>query len=110
MIVGRQDVIEKLMAALIAKGHVLLEDVPGTGKTMLSKSLAKSVDCRFTRIQFTPDLMPSDITGVSVYQPSTGEFVPAGAGVYQYPARRRNQPRHAAHAIGACWSAWRSGR
>ena len=74
VIVGKRDVIEKLLAALIAKGHVLLEDVPGTGKTMLSKSLAKSLSCRFTRIQFTPDLMPSDITGSSVYQPSTGEF------------------------------------
>jgi MoxR-like ATPase len=75
VIVGRRDVIEKMLAALIAKGHVLLEDVPGTGKTMLSKSLARSLECRFTRIQFTPDLMPSDITGISVFQPSTGEFV-----------------------------------
>jgi MoxR-like ATPase len=74
VIVGKRDVIEKLMAALIAKGHVLVEDVPGTGKTMLCKSLAKSLDCRFARIQFTPDLMPSDITGTSVYQPATGEF------------------------------------
>ena len=75
VIVGRRDVIEKMTAALIARGHVLLEDVPGTGKTMLSKSLARSLSCRFTRIQFTPDLMPSDITGASVYQPATGEFV-----------------------------------
>ena len=74
VIVGREGVTELLTAALIARGHVLLEDVPGTGKTMLSKSLAKSLDCRFARIQFTPDLMPSDITGASVFQPSTGEF------------------------------------
>ncbi len=74
VIVGKQVIIEKMMAAVIARGHVLLEDVPGTGKTMLSKSLAKSLSCRFARIQFTPDLMPSDITGSSVYQPSTGEF------------------------------------
>jgi len=74
VIVGREDAIEKMTAALIARGHVLLEDVPGTGKTVLSKSLAKSLSCRFSRIQFTPDLMPSDITGASVYQPSTGEF------------------------------------
>jgi MoxR-like ATPase len=74
VIIGKQDVIQMLLAALIAKGHVLLEDVPGTGKTVLARSLAKSVDCGFSRIQFTPDLMPSDITGVSVYQPATGEF------------------------------------
>jgi MoxR-like ATPase len=74
VIVGRQGVIELMTAALIAKGHVLLEDVPGTGKTMLCKSLAKSIDCRFARIQFTPDLMPSDITGASVFQPSAGDF------------------------------------
>ena len=74
VIVGREDTVEKLTAALIARGHVLLEDVPGTGKTVLCKSLAKSLSCRFARIQFTPDLMPSDITGASVYQPSTGEF------------------------------------
>ncbi|MCE5342417.1 MAG: MoxR family ATPase [Eubacteriales bacterium] len=74
VIIGKQDVIQILLAALIAKGHVLLEDVPGTGKTVLARSLAKSVDCNFARIQFTPDLMPSDITGISVYQPATGEF------------------------------------
>jgi MoxR-like ATPase len=74
VLIGKQDVIQVMLAALIAKGHVLLEDVPGTGKTVLARSLAKSVDCRFNRIQFTPDLMPSDITGVSVYQPASGTF------------------------------------
>ncbi len=74
VMIGKQDVIEKMIAALIARGHVLLEDVPGTGKTVLCKSMAKSLRCRFARIQFTPDLMPSDITGNSVYQPATGAF------------------------------------
>lgn len=67
VIVGREETVELLLAALIAGGHVLLEDVPGTGKTVLAKSLAKSLDCGFARIQFTPDLLPSDVTGMSVY-------------------------------------------
>ena len=74
VIVGNEAGIELLLAAVIARGHVLFEDVPGTGKTLLARSLAKSVDCKFTRIQFTPDLLPSDITGMRIYQPKTGEF------------------------------------
>jgi len=63
------------MAALIAQGHILVEDVPGVGKTMLAKSLSTSVGCTFKRIQFTPDLLPSDVSGISVYDQRTGEFV-----------------------------------
>ncbi len=74
VIIGKEEVIDLMLAALIAKGHVLLEDVPGTGKTVMARSLAKSISCHFSRIQFTPDLMPSDITGVSVYKPATGAF------------------------------------
>lgn len=74
VIVGKEAGVDLMLAALIAKGHVLLEDVPGTGKTVLARSLAKSIACPFSRIQFTPDLMPSDITGVSVYKPSEGVF------------------------------------
>ncbi len=74
VIVGQGNTTELLMTALIAGGHVLLEDVPGTGKTVLAKSLARSLDCSFSRIQFTPDLLPNDITGASVYSMQTGEF------------------------------------
>ena len=74
VIVGKTPVIEQTLAALIAQGHILVEDVPGVGKTMLAKSLAASLGCQFKRIQFTPDLLPSDITGVSIYNQSTGQF------------------------------------
>ena len=74
VIVGRRDVIEQAMAALIAQGHILVEDVPGVGKTMLAKSLSTSIGCNFKRIQFTPDLLPSDVAGISVYNQATGEF------------------------------------
>lgn len=73
-IIGKRDVIELLLTALIAEGHVLIEDVPGTGKTTLAKALAKTIDCGFTRIQFTPDTLPSDITGLTVYNMKKGEF------------------------------------
>ena len=74
VIVGKTPVIEQTLAALIAQGHVLVEDVPGVGKTMLAKSLAASLGCEFKRIQFTPDLLPSDITGISIYNQSNSEF------------------------------------
>ena len=74
VIVGKDETIELLLVALWCEGHVLLEDVPGIGKTMLAKSLARSLGCSFQRIQFTPDLLPGDITGVSVFNQKTGEF------------------------------------
>lgn len=74
VLIGKQEVIELVVTAFLAKGHVLLEDVPGVGKTTLAKALAKTVDCGFTRIQFTPDTLPSDITGLTVYNMKSGEF------------------------------------
>jgi MoxR-like ATPase len=74
VIVGKRDVVELLLVALLCEGHVLLEDVPGVGKTMLAKSLSRSLACSFARIQFTPDLLPTDITGVSVYNQKTTDF------------------------------------
>jgi len=74
VLVGREQQVELVLAAILAGGHVLLEDVPGTGKTTLAKSLARSLDCEFSRIQFTPDLLPSDITGSRIYHQGSGEF------------------------------------
>ena len=75
VIVGKETVIKYLLTALLADGHVLLEDVPGTGKTKLAKSLAKSLNIGFSRIQFTPDLLPSDITGINVFNRKENDFV-----------------------------------
>jgi len=73
-IVGKQEEIKLCLIALLCHGHLLIEDVPGVGKTMLAKSLARSFDCTFRRIQFTPDLLPSDVTGVRVFNQKSGEF------------------------------------
>lgn len=74
VIVGKREVVELLIVGLISNGHILIEDVPGVGKTMMARSLAKSINAKFNRIQFTPDLLPSDITGSSVYIQKTQEF------------------------------------
>ncbi len=74
LIVGKREAIEYTLIALLAGGHLLLEDVPGVGKTTLAKALAQTIDCGFTRIQFTPDTLPSDVTGLSVYNMQTGSF------------------------------------
>lgn len=73
-VVGKREAIERCVAAILAGGHVLIEDVPGTGKTLLVKALARSLDCGFSRIQFTPDLLPADMTGTSIYHPVTHSF------------------------------------
>jgi MoxR-like ATPase len=74
VILGKNDVIRACVVALLAGGHLIIEDYPGVGKTLLAKALARSVACRFARVQFTPDLLPSDVTGVGVFNQKTGEF------------------------------------
>src|SRR5258708_6770957 len=74
VIVGKREVVDLLLVALLCEGHVLIEDVPGTGKTVLARSVARTLDCSFRRIQFTPDLLPSDVTGVSFFNQRVQEF------------------------------------
>src|SRR4029077_2614946 len=71
---GKHREIRLALVSLVAEGHLLIEDVPGVGKTMLAKSVARSIDCSFRRIQFTPDLLPTDVTGVNVYNQERGDF------------------------------------
>jgi MoxR-like ATPase len=74
VVVGKRRAVELVVTSIVCPGHVLIEDVPGVGKTMLARALARSVGCSFKRIQFTPDLLPTDVTGVSIYNQKTGEF------------------------------------
>src|SRR3972149_5534996 len=74
VIVGKRETVELAVVSLLCQGHLLIEDVPGVGKTMLARSLARSLGCRFSRIQFTPDMLPSDVTGVSIFNQVSREF------------------------------------
>jgi MoxR-like ATPase len=74
VIIGKRQTLELVIVGLLCQGHLLIEDVPGVGKTMLARSLARSLGCTFSRIQFTPDMLPSDVTGVSIFNQMTREF------------------------------------
>src|SRR5689334_23715141 len=82
VIEGKPEVAKIALVVLLAEGHLLIEDVPGVGKTMLSKALARTIDCSVRRIQFTPDLLPSDVTGVSVFNQDTREFEFRPGGIF----------------------------
>ena len=73
-IVGKESVLAKVMVAILARGHILLEDIPGVGKTTMALAFAKAMDLRFSRMQFTPDVLPSDVTGFSIYNKATGKL------------------------------------
>jgi MoxR-like ATPase len=97
VVLGKSDVIKLAVVALLAEGHVLIEDVPGVGKTLLARALAASIDCSFRRIQFTPDLLPSDVLGSSIYHAPSGDFVfkpgPLFANVILADEINRTSPR-----------------
>ena len=111
VILGKGDVVRACVVALLAGGHLVIEDYPGVGKTLLAKALARSVACRFARVQFTPDLLPSDVTGVGVFNQKTGEFeFRPGPDLRQH---RRSPTRSTAprqRRRPACSNAWKSGR
>ena len=100
VVVGQDEVVEQMLVALLAEGHALVEGVPGTAKTLLVKTLARIVGADFSRIQFTPDLMPSDITGTNVFNIGDRQLLPAPRPrLHRHSARRRDQP-HAAEDAG----------
>ena len=105
VVVGKRAVVERLFGALLVEGHVLLDDVPGVGKTTLARAFARSLDLSFRRIQCTPDLVPSDVTGVSIYEPREGTFVyrpgPLQANVVLVDEINRATPRAQASLLEA---------
>ncbi|PJF28404.1 MAG: AAA family ATPase, partial [Phototrophicales bacterium] len=74
VIIGKRNEVRLTVLGLLCQGHILIEDIPGVGKTMMARALARSIGCTFSRIQFTPDMLPTDVTGVSIFNPKTSEF------------------------------------
>lgn len=110
VIEGKRPAVDLALTVLLAEGHLLVEDVPGVGKTMLAKALGRSIDCSVRRIQFTPDLLPSDITGVSVFNQETRDFEFKPGGIFANIVVGDEINRASPRPSPRCWSRWRSGR
>ena len=103
-IVGQDGLLERMLVALLARGHLLVEGVPGLAKTMAVKALAQAIGGQFQRIQFTSDLVPADVVGTRIYNQREGEFqVSLGPGLHQPAARRRDQPGARRRCRARCW-------
>ena len=107
-LVGKQDVVEKALMAIYAGGHILLEDVPGTGKTTLALALSKALDLGYKRVQFTPDTMPSDITGFTMFNRETNEFSFTWAPLTATCSWPTRSTEPAPKRSRRCWRLWKS--
>ena len=110
VLLGKRDSVELLVMALLADGHVLIEDVPGTGKTTLAKALAVAIGADFARIQFTPDLLPADVTGGAVFRMNTGDFEIRKGPVFTQILRPTKSTVHRPAPRVPCWRPWKSAR
>jgi len=110
VIVGKHVEVRLALVALLCQGHILIEDVPGVGKTMLAKALSQSIGCSFRRIQFTPDLLPSDVTGLSIFNQKTTEFEFRPGPIWPRSSWPMRSTVRLLRRRARCSNAWRSAR